>query len=92
MSCGRERPFGQFGSAAPAVSPPKLLPTPSLLAGGTEGEQEKAVTLCKHGLAAAKPWVWYINAVLVTGPKRAAMKKVSSIPPRLSTHPYNSSK
>lgn len=28
-----EYPFGQFGSAVPAVFPPNLLPTPSLLSG-----------------------------------------------------------
>jgi len=33
---GTEYPFGQFGSAVLPVSPPKILPTPSLLVrGGT---------------------------------------------------------
>ena len=31
---GMEYPFGQLGSAVPAVSPPNFLCTPSLLAGG----------------------------------------------------------
>ena len=34
MSYGLEYPFGQLGSAVPAVSPPSSLCTPSLLAGG----------------------------------------------------------
>ncbi|KAK4820316.1 hypothetical protein QYF61_022933 [Mycteria americana] len=34
-SYGTEYPFGQLGSAVPAVSPPNLLCTPSLLTGGT---------------------------------------------------------
>ena len=33
-SYGMEYPFGQFGSAVLAVSPPKILPTPSLLVRG----------------------------------------------------------
>ncbi|PKU31525.1 rna-directed dna polymerase from mobile element jockey-like [Limosa lapponica baueri] len=33
-SYGMEYPFGQFESAVPALSPPSLLPTPSLLAFG----------------------------------------------------------
>ena len=33
-SYGMEYPFGQFGSAVLAMSPPKILPTPSLLVGG----------------------------------------------------------
>ncbi|GAB0203719.1 mitochondrial enolase superfamily member 1 [Grus japonensis] len=36
-SYGMEYPFGQFGSAVLAVSPPKILPTPNLLAFGGEG-------------------------------------------------------
>jgi len=40
MSYGMEYPFGQFGSAALAMSPPKILPTPSLLVeGGMLGRQ-----------------------------------------------------
>ncbi|KAK4824175.1 LOW QUALITY PROTEIN: hypothetical protein QYF61_011472, partial [Mycteria americana] len=34
---GVEQPFGQLGSAVPAVSPPSFLCTPSLLAGGDPG-------------------------------------------------------
>ncbi|KAK4817679.1 hypothetical protein QYF61_024908 [Mycteria americana] len=36
---GMEQPFGQLGSAVPAVSPPNFLCTPSLLAGGAEQPQ-----------------------------------------------------
>ena len=40
-----EYPFGWFRSAAPAMSPPHHLPTPSLLAlGGLEG----VLMLCQH--------------------------------------------
>ena len=46
-SYGMEYPFGQFGSAVLAVSPPKLLPTPSLLLGGMLERSLGAVT---------KPW------------------------------------
>jgi len=34
MSYGMEYPFDQFGSAVLAMSPPKILATPSLLGGG----------------------------------------------------------
>jgi len=34
MPYGMEYPFGQLGSAVPAVSPSRFLCTPSLLAGG----------------------------------------------------------
>ena len=37
MAYGMEYPFGQLGSAVPAMSPPKLLPTPSLVAFWGEG-------------------------------------------------------
>ena len=37
MAYGMEYPFGQLGSAVPAMSPPKLLPTRSLLAFWGEG-------------------------------------------------------
>uniref|UniRef100_A0A8C0EEM0 Centrosomal protein 192 n=1 Tax=Bubo bubo TaxID=30461 RepID=A0A8C0EEM0_BUBBB len=53
MLHGMDSPFGQLGSAVLIVSPPYLLPTPSLLSGVTEWEMEKALTLCKHCSATA---------------------------------------
>jgi len=44
MPYGMEYPFGQLGSAVPAVSPPNFLCTPSLLIGGVVREAEKALT------------------------------------------------
>ena len=44
-SYGMEYPFGQFGSAVPAMSPPKILPTPSLL-GEAEGMLERQPPCC----------------------------------------------
>lgn len=41
-------PFGQFGSAVPALSPPSLFPIPSPLALGAEGTRESALMLCKR--------------------------------------------
>jgi len=38
-------PFGQLRSAVPAVSPPSFLLSPSLLAVGTEWEEERALIL-----------------------------------------------
>ena len=51
---GTEYPFGQLGSAVPAVPPPSSLSSPSLLTGGVGWEAEKALTLCKHGSAVTK--------------------------------------
>ncbi|OWK64311.1 hypothetical protein RLOC_00013619 [Lonchura striata] len=42
---GMECPFGQLGSAVPAVSPPSSLCIPSPLAGGAVGEPEKVLAL-----------------------------------------------
>ncbi|PKU30181.1 rna-directed dna polymerase from mobile element jockey-like [Limosa lapponica baueri] len=42
-SYGMEYPFRQFGSAVLAMSPPKTLPTPSLLAFGTRGKTKEDV-------------------------------------------------
>jgi len=52
-------PFGQLGSAVPAVSPPSPLCTPDLLAGGAAGEAEKTLTLCEHCSATAKTLLCY---------------------------------
>ena len=46
-SYGMEYPFGQFGSAVLAMSPPKILPTPSLLGGGGN-VGETALMLWEH--------------------------------------------
>ena len=53
-SYGMGYPFGQLGSAVPAVSPPNLLPTPSLLTGRAEQQKEKASMLRRHCSATAK--------------------------------------
>jgi len=45
MTYGMEYPFGQLGSAVPAVSPPDFLCTPSLLVVGW-GEEQKGPWLC----------------------------------------------
>lgn len=42
---GTDHPFDQFGSAALAASPPKLLPIPSLLTERARREAEKVLTL-----------------------------------------------
>ncbi|KAK4832592.1 hypothetical protein QYF61_024383 [Mycteria americana] len=42
-SYGMECPFGQLGSAVPAVSPPNFLCTPSLLAGGSKIEKRACI-------------------------------------------------
>ena len=57
-SYGMEYPFGQFGSAVLDLSPPKILPTPSLLVrGGNAGET--ALMLWEHCSAVAKTLVCY---------------------------------
>jgi len=58
-SHGTEHPFGQLGSAVLAVSPPRLLCTPSLLLGRAVWEAEKPLTESKHYLATTKPSVCY---------------------------------
>ena len=58
-SYGVKYPFGQLGSAVPAVSPPSFPCTPSLLTGGVEWEAERALTLCKHCSAITKPSLCY---------------------------------
>ena len=58
-SYGLEYPFGQLGSAVPAVSPPSFLCTPSLLTGRAVWEAEKALTLCKHCSAVTKTSLYY---------------------------------
>ena len=79
-----ECPFGQLGSAVPAVSPPNSLCTPSLLTGEGGWEAEKALALCKH--------CPIINTVSSTNPKQspvsATMKKTNSIPAKSSTACY----
>ena len=76
-------PFGRLGSAAPAVSPPKFLCIPSLLAVGTVSEAEKVFMLFKHCSAIAKTSLCYqsIRTVLVTNLKCstlwATMKKIN---------------
>lgn len=52
-----EHPFGQFGPAVLAMSPLKILPTPSLLVGENVGET--ALMLFEHCLALAKTLVCY---------------------------------
>ena len=59
MSYGMEYPFGQLGSAVPAVSPPNLLCTSSLFTGRVGWEAEKALTLCKHCWAITKTSLCY---------------------------------
>ena len=62
-SYGMEHPFGQLGSAVLAMSPHKLLPTPSLLAfgvGGVGGQfGEMALMLWEHCPGVAKTLVCY---------------------------------
>lgn len=56
-----EYPFGQFGAAVVAMSPPSLLSVLSLLsgAGGMQSEEEALMLLCKHCSATAKTLVCY---------------------------------
>lgn len=54
LPCNIGYPFGQLGSAVPAVAPCSSLCTPSLLAGRAAWGAAKALTLCKHCSAAAK--------------------------------------
>ncbi|KAK4830244.1 hypothetical protein QYF61_009311 [Mycteria americana] len=51
MSYGVGYPFGQLGSAVPAVAPPSFLCTPSLLAGGVVDEVRKAKAQTNLNLA-----------------------------------------
>lgn len=51
---GMEYPFGHFGSALPAGSPPSCLYAPSLLTDGVVWEAGKVSTLCKHCSEIAK--------------------------------------
>jgi len=57
MLNGMESSFGHLGSAVQVVSPPKFLPTISLLTGGTEWEREKALMLCNYCSAIAASMV-----------------------------------
>ena len=54
-----EYPFGHFGSAVLALSPPNLLPTPSLLGFGGGVVGETASMLWEHCSAVAKTLVCY---------------------------------
>lgn len=70
--------FGQFGSAVVAVSPPNLLPIPSLLVG-------ENLWLCKCCSAVAKTFVCYQHCFgqnLKHSTIQATMRKVNSIPTR----------
>jgi len=58
-SYGMESPFGQWGSAVLAVSPPIFFCTPSLLAGGVLGRADKTLTLCKDCSAVTKTSLCY---------------------------------
>jgi len=58
-SRGMEYALGQFGSAVLVASPHNFLHIPNLLAEGAEWEKEKALMLCKHCSAIAKPLVCY---------------------------------
>ena len=67
-SYGTEYRFGPSGSAALAVSPPKVLPSPSTLDEvGSVGET--ALTLCERCSAVAKTLVCYQH--LPSGPHKA---------------------
>ena len=54
-----EYPFGQLGSAVPAVPPPSFLCTPSLLTDGVVCEAEKTLTLYEHCSAVPKTSLCY---------------------------------
>lgn len=91
-SYGMEYPFGQFGRAVPAASPPSLPPIPGLLLGGGQSVKETERWLCvspvqqhpKHGCA--------VNTVLITNANLstiwAAVEKVNPIPARPSIFMY----
>jgi len=85
---GKEYLFAQVGSAVPAASPPSLLPIPGLLAAGQSEEQRRPWPCAITAQQQLKDWC-VINTALVTNLKhstiRAAMKKINSIPARLST-------
>ena len=64
MLYGMEYSFGQFGSSVVPVSPPSLLPTPSLFMDGggrdddwQSGGGKNALTPCKHRSAVVKTLV-----------------------------------
>ena len=65
-------PFGQLGSAVPALSRPSFLCTLSLLARGVAWETQKSLMLHKHCSARLKhPCV--ISTVLVINPKHSTV-------------------
>jgi len=87
MSYGMEYPFDQFGSAVLAMSPPKILATPSLLGGG--GMLEKPPWSCVS-TAQQQPKHWCVtNALPATDTKhitmRAAIGKINAISAKPST-------
>ena len=88
LSYGMEYPFGQLGSAVPAVSPPNFLCTPSLLAGGVGWGAEKALTQCEHCSAVTKTSLNYQHCFQhysKHSPMLATVKKINSIPAKTST-------
>jgi len=78
-----EYPFGQFGSAVPAMTSSNLLPTSILLAFGRVGVGERALVLCEHCSATAKTLVSYQRLPDTKhSTMRAATGNVNSIPAR----------
>ena len=72
-SYGMEGPFGQFGSAVLAVSPPRILPTPSLL--GERGGMLERQPCCCASTAQQQPKHWCVsNIFLATNTKHSTMR------------------
>jgi len=68
-----EHPFGRFGSAVPAVSPPNLLPIPSQLAGQAGWEKESLDAM--QVLLSNSQNTAVTSAVLATNPKHYSYNK-----------------
>lgn len=84
MSHAVEHPFGQLESAIPAVSPPNVSCTPSLLAAGAAGETEKGLALCEHCRAELSQRA-LISPGLGTHQNHSPMGKLNSAPAKTST-------
>ena len=88
MPYGMEYPFGQLGSAVPAVSPPSFLCPPALWCEAGWCEKQGRLWLCKHCSAGMKTFLYYQHCFQhksKTEPILATMKEINSILTKTST-------
>lgn len=85
-----EYSLSQFGLAVLVVSPPTLLPTPSLLASGAEwGGKKKALTMCQHCSAVTATSMCYQHCwghISKTQHYQATMQITNTIPAKPSIY------